>query len=382
MGNLLFVWLHQFSSVQEGVNMTLFYKLIMAFVASFITAFITTPFVKKIALRIKAVDKPDSRKIHKYSMPRMGGLSIIAGFIAGLLILKPGSVFLPSVLLGALVIVFTGILDDKYNLSPFAKLVGQIIAAIIVVSSGLTIGKITLPFAGPIYLGLLDYPVTIFWIVGITNAINLIDGLDGLAAGVSTIALSSILVMAVLHNQTVVVMLCVIIIGSVLGFLPFNFYPAKIFMGDTGALFLGYMISIVSMLGLFKNIALFSFVIPVIILAIPIFDTFFAIIRRIVNGQKITSPDKQHLHYRLLEMGFSHRATVLIIYGISMCFGVAAIIFSEGTLWTSLIIIVLTLLIVQIGAEVVGLIGKNKKPIINTMKRIFAGKRVVKEDKS
>lgn len=359
-----------------------YFLIIIAFIAAFLTTIITTPLVKKIAIRINAVDKPNERKIHENLMPRMGGLAIIMGVCVGLLILQPQSNYLPAIILGALVIIIVGILDDKYTLSPFLKLIGQLVAATIVVSNGLLIEKITLPFSGPIYFELWSYPITIIWIVGITNAINLIDGLDGLAVGVSTIALSSILVMAFMHQQVLVVMLCVIVIGSSLGFIPYNFYPAKIFMGDTGALFLGFFISVVSMLGLFKNVTLFSFVIPIIILAIPIFDTFFAIIRRLLNRQSIAAPDKQHLHYRLIGLGFSHRATVLLIYGISLCFGVFAIIFSESTLWASFIIIGVLLILIQIGAELVGLIGQNHKPIINIIKRVFLDKRIAKSDKS
>lgn len=352
-------------------------NLILAVVASFFASLLAAPFVKKLAIKINAMDKPNARKVHQKLMPRMGGLSIVIGFGVGLLILQPQSPYLPALLMGALVVIIVGILDDIYTLSPILKLIGQVAAAVIVVSSGLTIDKFTLPFSGPIYLEMWSYPVTILWIVGITNAINLIDGLDGLAAGVSAIAMSSILIMAVMHNQILVIMLCAIMISSTLGFLPYNFYPAKIFMGDTGALFLGYIISVISMLGLFKNVTLFSFVIPIIILAIPIFDTFFAIIRRILNRQSISEPDKQHLHYRLLGFGFNHKTTVLIIYSISLCFGISAILFSKSTLWASFIIIGLLLILIQLGAEFIGLIGQNHKPIINTFRKLNEGKKLI-----
>ncbi|MCD8502185.1 MAG: undecaprenyl/decaprenyl-phosphate alpha-N-acetylglucosaminyl 1-phosphate transferase [Bacillaceae bacterium] len=177
---------------------------------------------------------------------------------------------------------------------------------------------------------------------------NLIDGLDGLAAGVSSIALTSILVMAVMDGQWVVVNLSIILIASTTGFLVYNFHPAKIFMGDTGSLFLGYSISVLSMLGLFKNIAIFSFVIPVAILAVPIFDTVFAIIRRLLKRKRLFSPDKSHLHYCLLELGFSHRKSVLIIYGISAFFGLAAIIFSATTMWTGISVVAVFIIILRL----------------------------------
>ncbi|WLR44321.1 MraY family glycosyltransferase [Bacillus carboniphilus] len=209
-----------------------------------------------------------------------------------------------------------------------------------------------------------------FWIVGITNSINLVDGLDGLAGGVSVIAMTSILVLASINNDVMVIALTVILIGSTCGFLVFNFHPAKIFMGDTGSLFLGYCISILSLHGLYKSVTLFSLVIPIIILAIPIFDTFFAIIRRILNKQKISDPDKSHLHHCLLQLGFTHRQTVLIIYAIGTFFGISAIIFSNSTLWGALIIISVLVLLIQITAELIGLIGKHQ-PLLNTFRRIM-----------
>lgn len=170
---------------------------------------------------------------------------------------------------------------------------------------------------GTVELTQFGFILTILWIVGVTNAINLIDGLDGLAAGVSAIGLTSILIIAIMDYSIIVVYLSIIVVGSCLGFLYHNFYPAKIFMGDTGALFLGYSISVISMLGLFKNVALFSFIIPIIIIAVPIFDTIFAIIRRLINKQSIGQADRKHIHYRLIEMGYSHQTAVLIIYAFS-----------------------------------------------------------------
>ncbi|MFA8437286.1 glycosyltransferase family 4 protein [Pueribacillus sp. YX66] len=346
------------------------YHYIIAFLLAFIVTVITTPIVKKIAYQFNIVDKPTGRKVHEGDMPRLGGLAIVFGVVAGFLYLTPESPYMTRIVLGALIIIIVGIIDDKMTLSAKTKFIGQIIAALVVISSGLHIEYVTIPLYGKFEFGIFSYVITVLWIVGITNAINLIDGLDGLAAGVSSIGLATILIMSVLDNQMLVVALSVILLGPTIGFLFFNFYPAKIFMGDTGALFLGFSISIISILGLFKSVTLFSLVIPIVILAVPIFDTFFAIIRRMINGQKITRPDNKHLHHRLISMGFSHRATVFIIYGVSTFFGISAIIFTASTLWGSLLIIILVLLTLQLTHEIVGQIDKNRQPLITFLKKI------------
>jgi UDP-GlcNAc:undecaprenyl-phosphate/decaprenyl-phosphate GlcNAc-1-phosphate transferase len=343
---------------------------IIAFVISLIVALVITPAVIKFAKRYGFVDKPDYRKVHKNLMPRIGGLSIVIGATAGLLYLNKLIPEIWPVVVGGGIILITGIFDDKYTLSAKTKLIGQIAAALVVVLADFKIDFITLPFFSErIYLGGFSYIFAIFWIVAITNAINLIDGLDGLAGGVSVIAMTSIMTLAIFNGHYMVIALTVILIGSTIGFLFFNFHPAKIFMGDTGALFLGYCISIISLLGLYKSVTIFSLIIPIIILAIPIFDTFFAIIRRILNKQKISAPDKSHLHHRLLSLGFSHKETVLIIYAIGVLFGICAIVFSRSTLWGSFVVIGIMFFLIQITAEVVGLIGKHK-PLLNTMKKI------------
>jgi UDP-GlcNAc:undecaprenyl-phosphate GlcNAc-1-phosphate transferase len=353
----------------------------IAFLISMIVSIASTPIVKMIAIKYGFVDKPDNRKVHTSLMPRLGGLAIVIGATAGLLYLTPKYMFLIPIMIGGLVVLLIGILDDKYSLSPKVKLLGQLVAACIVVFSGLDIEFISLPFVeGKIQLGLFGYVLAIIWIIGVTNAINLIDGLDGLAGGVSAIAMTSILAMAVINGNTLVIILTVILIGSTLGFLIFNFHPAKIFMGDTGALFLGYSIAVISISGLYKSVTLFSLIVPIIILGIPIFDTLFAIIRRLLNKQKISSPDKSHLHHCLLSMGFSHRTTVIIIYCMGIMFGISAIIFSNSTLWGSLIIIGLLFVILQFIAELIGLIGKHK-PLINSLKRILPEKYTLKSQR-
>lgn len=344
--------------------------LILAVVATLLASLILTPIVRTFAFRIGAVDRPNYRKVHTEVMPRIGGLAIYASFMIGYLILRPEDEHAAGILIGASIIILTGFLDDLLEITAKAKFTGQILAAFIVVLwGGLQIEFINLPFGGQLEFGFLSIPITIIWIVGITNAINLIDGLDGLAAGVSTIALISLAIMAVIMGDYFVLVMALILAVSTFGFLFYNFYPAKIFMGDTGALFLGYMISVLALLG-FKNFAIISLVIPIIILGVPISDTFFAIVRRIRMKQRIFDPDKSHLHHCLINNGFSHRQTILIIYAIAALFGLAAILFSQATVWGSVVLIVLLLIAIELLVEVIGLAGSNYRPLLNLMRII------------
>lgn len=349
--------------------------LLVAFLIALITSFAVTYPVRRLAIRWGMLDYPNYRKIHTKVTPRLGGLAIFIGALLGALYLQPRHDHLLEILLGAIVIIITGVLDDRYNLRPGVKLTGQLIAASFLVSSGLIIQKITLPIIGAIDLGFVSVLVTFLWVIGITNAINLIDGLDGLATGVSTIALASMFVMAIIDGQLVPAYISIVLIGANLGFLYHNFHPAKIYMGDTGSNFLGYMIAAISMLGLFKNVALFSFVIPIIVLAIPIFDTLFAIVRRILRKESIMMPDNKHIHYQLLRAGFSHRKSVLIMYGFSAVFGVLAILFSIASFALYLIITIIVLFLLHIFAELTGLVMDGKQPVINLLKRPFQRKR-------
>ncbi|MBS4174180.1 MraY family glycosyltransferase [Bacillus sp. FJAT-49736] len=335
----------------------------------FICSIIITPLVKKLALKLNVTDLPNKRKVHQHVMPLMGGLAIYISFMVGFLILTPTDIHysVSWILLGGLIIIITGILDDKFELSPKLKLLGQLLAAIAVIMGGIEIDFINLPFGGKLEFGIFAIPFTIIWIVGVTNAINFLDGLDGLAAGVCSIALITISGMAVLMGNFFAATLGAILLASTLGFLIYNFHPAKIFMGDTGSLFLGYMISVLSLLG-FKNIAFISLVIPVIILGVPLSDTFFAMVRRFSNKQPISTADKSHLHHCLLRMGFSHRQTVLIIYAIATMFGLAAIIFSMSTMWGSIILVTVLLLAIEIFVESIELAGENYKPLLKIMK--------------
>jgi UDP-GlcNAc:undecaprenyl-phosphate/decaprenyl-phosphate GlcNAc-1-phosphate transferase len=339
--------------------------LYLTLIVCFFISIMITPLIKKFAFLVGATDSPNQRKVHHSIMPRLGGLAIFISFIIGMIILRPVNESALAILTGCFIIIVTGILDDVFELPARYKLIGQLAAACTVVFWGdLQVVFINLPFGGRLQFGLLSIPLTILWIVGITNAINLIDGLDGLAAGVSSIALITISGIAFIQGNLYVVAVGLIIIASTLGFLIYNFHPAKIFMGDSGALFLGYIISVLSLLG-FKNVTFISFIIPVIILAVPISDTFFAILRRIIHKKPLGAPDKQHLHHCMLRMGYSHRQTVLLIYAMSAFFGMVALIFSQARLGGAIILIAIIVLLIEITAEKIGLVGKNYRPILN-----------------
>ncbi|TDL32600.1 undecaprenyl/decaprenyl-phosphate alpha-N-acetylglucosaminyl 1-phosphate transferase [Jeotgalibacillus sp. S-D1] len=339
--------------------------LYVAIVMAFVLSIILTPIVKRFSIAIGATDTPDARKVHNKIMPRMGGLAIFISFIIGILFVYPEGQYTWPIIVGASIIILTGALDDLFQLPPKLKVLGQLVAALTVILwGGVQVEFINLPFGGKLEFGYLAIPLTLLWIIGITNAINLIDGLDGLAAGVSSIALITISGMAVIMGDGYVAIFGSILAASTIGFLLYNFHPAKIFMGDTGSLFLGFMISVLALLG-FKNITVISFLIPILILGVPISDTFFAIIRRIVNKKPISAPDKSHLHHCLLKAGFSHKETVLVIYGIATMFSMSAFIFSQSTLWGAILVMTVVLISIEIIVESVGLLGKEYKPFLN-----------------
>lgn len=297
-------------------------KTMFSFLLAFIVAFIATPFVKKLAYKIGAVDVPtDSRRMHKTPKARLGGLAIFIAFLVSVCIFTeiPKSVL--GIMLGALIIVVLGIFDDINPLSAKFKFCVQTLAAIVPVCFGVVIERISVPAFissdGVVELGFLGFPLTVLWIVAITNALNLIDGLDGLAIGVATISSITLLCISLILGNSLVVILTAALSGACLGFFPYNFNPAKLFMGDTGALFLGYSLATISVLGLFKGYAIISVAVPILILALPIFDTSFAILRRIKNHQPIMAPDRGHLHHKLIDSGLSQKQAVAVIY--AMC---------------------------------------------------------------
>lgn len=302
-----------------------------ALAVALVVAFISTPVVKMLAFRVGAVDVPkDNRRMHDHPIPRMGGLAIFFGFILSTLVFLDMTPQLRGMLLGAVVIVVLGIFDDIYSLKASFKFIVQIIAALIAVFSGNIIEALSNPnifSQNPVWeLGFLAYPITVIWIVAITNAVNLIDGLDGLACGVSTISSMTMLVIALVVSDAPVALLMAALAGGCIGFLPYNLNPAKIFMGDTGSTFLGYILAVVSIQGLFKFYAIISFAVPFLMLGLPIFDTAFAFIRRIAHGQSPMHADRSHVHHRLIDMGFSQKQAVAVLYIISAILGLSAVV--------------------------------------------------------
>lgn len=348
----------------------------IGFVVACLIALLMTPLVKRFAFWVGAVDAPNHRKVHSRIMPRLGGLAIFIAFVGAYIVVSPAvqSDVALGLLVGGAIIVLVGALDDRFDLSPRIKLLGQIIAACVVVYSGVVIDLVNVPFGDSVIsLTWLSVPLTIFWIVGVTNAINLIDGLDGLSAGVSGIAITTILVLALMMGNVTVVLLSVILLGSIIGFLFYNFHPAKIFMGDSGALFLGFALATLSILG-FKQSIVLSLLVPIMILGVPISDTLFAILRRWVNKTPISKPDKSHLHHCLLQLGFSHRVTVLIIYGIASIFGASAVLLSymseQEVIWGMVLLIVVLIAVLVLGAEAIGIISQTKKPVLRFLQKV------------
>jgi len=296
-----------------------------------IVALILTPVVKSLAQKVGAVDVPkDNRRMHDHPIPRMGGLAIFFGFILSALIFVPLSTPVRGMLLGGVIIVILGIFDDIYALPALPKFFVQIASALIAVLMGNQIDILSNPniFSSEPYwvLGIWSIPISVLWIVGITNAVNLIDGLDGLACGVSTISSMTMLVIALTVAEPDTALLMAALAGACIGFLPYNLNPAKIFMGDTGSTFLGFILATVSIDGLFKSYAIISFAVPFLMLGLPIFDTCFAIFRRVSHGQSPMAPDRGHIHHRLIDMGFSQKQAVAVLYIISAILGLSAVV--------------------------------------------------------
>ncbi len=330
---------------------------IAAFVIASVLSFASTPLVKLLAEKVGAVDVPkDDRRMHKKPIPRMGGLAIFLGFLFAVILFVDISVQLRGMLIGAIVIVILGIVDDIIPLPALLKFVVQIVAAYIVVAHGTVINTFTNPniFSADPYidLGVLSIPITIIWIVAITNAVNLIDGLDGLAVGVSSIASFSLLLIAIFLPEYNIAILMAALAGACIGFMPYNLNPAKIFMGDTGSTFLGFVLACVSIQGLFKFYALVSFAVPFLILGLPLFDTLFAIIRRLLKGQNPMKADRGHVHHRLIDMGFNQKQTVTILYVMSGLLGLAAVVLATTGELRALMLIFALVLALVLGVKI------------------------------
>jgi UDP-GlcNAc:undecaprenyl-phosphate GlcNAc-1-phosphate transferase len=342
--------------------------MIIAYVLSFILCLILTPWVKKLSYRMNIVAVPNTRSVHSKTISRFGGFAIFTSFFLAYWIMSWFTDFELSsfygILAGAIIIEIVGIVDDKWELSSKVKLTGQVLAAGVVMACGIQIPYLTVPFTDiSLTLGWVSYPLTLFWIVGITNAINLIDGLDGLAAGVASIAVGTMMVMAIITGNTPLVIVCAILLGTTTSFLIFNFYPAKLFMGDSGSLFLGFMFATLSIYG-YKQIMFVSLIIPALLVAVPLSDTLFAMLRRKLNQKSMFSADKEHLHHRLIDQhGFSHAKTVLVIYAISTFFGLCAILLSQKIVWVAAVLIPIILIIIGLFAEIVGVFSSTRKPL-------------------
>lgn len=342
----------------------------IAFLLAFIVAFMTTPYTIKIAHKVGAVDVPeDERRMHKKAMPKFGGPAVILGFWVSVIYLiivmsmeNTINLFGPEnygmkllgMFLGILALSITCIIDDIKTIRPIVKLFGQLVGAVIAVSFGIRLGEFNLSFINnPLIEEIVSCVITVGWIVGVTNAINLIDGLDGLSSGISVISAISLLVIFVLNGSPLIsIVLVTALAGALVGFLPFNFTPAKTFIGDTGSNFLGFSLSIISILGVAKTYTFAVIVLPLIVLGLPIVDTLWAIIRRLIKGKSIKAifkADKGHLHHRIVAKGFGQKQTVLILYGLSATFGIFAVILLDSGIWKALSFLLMVIVAIGLG---------------------------------
>ena len=345
-------------------------NIAISFLLAFIIAFMTTPWTIKIANKVGAIDVPkDDRRMHRNSMPKLGGLAVIAGFLISIIYLLfvmtvEGSINLfgeeeyykklIGILIGIIIIGFTGLIDDIKTLKPYQKLLGQVIAASVVIASGLQIDQVNIQILSQIGLSKeISVILTLIWIVGITNSINLMDGLDGLSSGISLISLISLLIIFALNGSPIIAVLMIAsLIGALVGFLPFNFAPAKTFIGDTGSNFLGFMLSVISILGVAKTYTAIVIVLPILVLGLPILDVAWAIIRRIIKGKSIKaifSADNGHVHHKLVKNGFTQKQSVYILYGASAIFGMFAIIFLDSGIWKAISFMLMVIAAVLLG---------------------------------
>ena len=333
-------------------------EVMTALLLALIVSFLATPLVRRLAFKIGAVDVPrDSRRMHDHPIPRLGGLAIFLGFLVSVLAYAEIDIEMQGILIGAVIIVVLGIADDIHSLPAKFKFVVQIIAALCAALHGVAIEVINNPniFSDNEYwvLGGWGIPISVIWIVAITNAVNFIDGLDGLADGISTIGALTMLILALILGEHEISLVCGALVGACVGFLPYNLNPAKIFMGDTGSTFLGYMLATVSIMGLFKFYAVISFAVPFLILGLPIFDTANAIIRRVAAGRSPMSPDRGHVHHKLIDMGFNQKQAVAILYAISATLGLTAVVLTSSGEVKAIVLLLAVLAAILVGAGVI-----------------------------
>lgn len=329
-----------------------------ALLVAIAVSFLMCPLVKSFAYKIGAIDVPkDNRRMHKKPVPRLGGLAIFMGFMVSILLFASIDHEMQGILLGAVIIVVLGVVDDMTPLRAYFKFFVQIVAALVAVFHGVVIETLSNPniFSQSPYwnLGWIAIPVTVLWIVGITNAVNLIDGLDGLACGVSTISALTMLVIALLVSESGVAVIMASLVGACLGFMPYNRNPAKMFMGDTGSTFLGYILATISIQGLFKYYAIVSFAVPFLILGLPMFDTLFAIIRRLAHGQNPMAPDRGHIHHRLIDMGLNQKQAVAALYVVSSILGLSAVVLTASGAVKAMLLMMTLIIVAYIASRVI-----------------------------
>ncbi len=329
-----------------------------AFLLAGLISFLCTPVAKRVAARIGAIDVPkDSRRMHKKPIPRLGGLAIFLGFFVSTMVFTFDFISLPiyGMLMGAMVIVALGMADDVLALKPASKFVVQLLAVAFPVASGVRIERFPDIFGQGSYIE-LSLPVScvasVIWLLAILNAVNIIDGLDGLACGVSSIMTICVTAIVILLEAPQVAVIAAALAGACIGFLPFNFNPAKIFMGDTGAMFIGYTLACLSIMGLFKAYAIVAFFVPVLLFLLPIFDLLFAACRRILSGHSPMHADKSHLHHKLIAIGFSQKQAVAILYGVAAILGFCSVLITADSFGKALIIIGVAFVFIMIGAFV------------------------------
>ncbi|HEM5123122.1 TPA: undecaprenyl/decaprenyl-phosphate alpha-N-acetylglucosaminyl 1-phosphate transferase [Streptococcus suis] len=361
-------------------------KYIMVIITTMVISAIATPLVRFMSLRVGAVDNPNARRINKVPMPSAGGLAIFIAFSLAALVFLPRIVthinyhgtylhYILPLIVSSLIIIITGYIDDVKELGPAPKMFGIVLAATLIwFFTEFHFDSFKIPFGGPfiIFPEWLSFFLTVLWIVAITNAVNLIDGLDGLVSGVSIISLTTMGIVSYffLHDSNIFLTLTIfILVAAIIGFLPYNYNPAIIYLGDTGALFIGFMIGVLSLQGL-KNSTAVAVVTPMIILGVPITDTVVAIIRRKLSGKKISEADKMHLHHRLLSLGLTHRGTVLVIYAISFLFSLTSLLLNVSSRLGGVLLVLTMGLGVEVLCELIGIFGENRMPLLNFLRFI------------
>lgn len=309
----------------------------LGFLVAGALTYLFTPAVRLMVIKLGVLKHPGERGVHQEPVPHLGGIALVIGVLGAIALLAPHTAAMTGIVWGGLLIALLGLVDDLRGLPAWAKFLGQVAVAIFATRHGITIQAITNPFGGLVGTGWAAGPLTVFWLVAVMNTVNLIDGLDGLAAGLSGIAALTLLTVALRQGEPAVALLAAAVGGSAFAFLRYNFNPAKIFMGDTGSLFLGFLLGSVSVIGMLKDATAMAMAVPILALGIPIFDTGFAIVRRLANHRPIGEADRGHLHHRLLDLGLSQRQAVLLLYGVSLFLGTLASSLAFVAPWETLV---------------------------------------------